>query len=58
MTEDWGAILVVDDEEVMRDVLDSLLVAEGYEVGLARNGEEGLDMADDTQLPKDPRHVH
>jgi DNA-binding NtrC family response regulator len=38
-----GSILVVDDEEVMRDVLDSLLTAEGYEVELARNGEEGLD---------------
>ena len=38
-----GSILVVDDEEVIRDVLDSLLVAEGYEVELARNGEEGLD---------------
>jgi DNA-binding NtrC family response regulator len=38
-----GSILVVDDEEVIRDVLDSLLVAEGYEVDLARNGEEGLD---------------
>jgi DNA-binding NtrC family response regulator len=38
-----GSILVVDDEEVIRDVLDSLLTAEGYEVDLARNGEEGLD---------------
>jgi len=27
----------------MRDVLDSLLVAEGYQVELARTGEEGLD---------------
>ena len=38
-----GSILVVDDEEVMRDVLDSLLTAEGYQVDLARSGEEGLD---------------
>jgi DNA-binding NtrC family response regulator len=38
-----GSILVVDDEEVMRDVLDSLLVEEGYQVELARTGEEGLD---------------
>jgi DNA-binding NtrC family response regulator len=38
-----GSILVVDDEEVMRDVLDSLLVAEGYQVEMARTGEEGLD---------------
>jgi DNA-binding NtrC family response regulator len=38
-----GSILIVDDEEVMRDVLDSLLVGEGYQVELARTGEEGLD---------------
>jgi DNA-binding NtrC family response regulator len=38
-----GSILVVDDEEVMRDVLDSLLVSEGYQVEMARTGEEGLD---------------
>jgi DNA-binding NtrC family response regulator len=38
-----GSILVVDDEEVMRDVLSSLLADEGYQVDLAKNGEEGLD---------------
>jgi DNA-binding NtrC family response regulator len=38
-----GSILVVDDEEVMRDVLESLLSGEGYQVELARTGEEGLD---------------
>jgi DNA-binding NtrC family response regulator len=38
-----GSILVVDDEEVMRDVLDSLLTSEGYQVELAKTGEEGLD---------------
>src|SRR5262249_45621524 len=38
-----GSILVVDDEEVMRDVLESLLDAEGYQVDLARSGEEGID---------------
>ena len=38
-----GSILVVDDEEVMRDVLESLLTAEGYEIEVAKNGEEGLD---------------
>src|SRR5215472_6799949 len=38
-----GSILVVDDEEVLRDVLDSLLTAEGYQVELARTGEEGID---------------
>lgn len=38
-----GAILIIDDEEVMRDVLESLLSAEGYRVDLARTGEEGLE---------------
>ncbi|HYP27592.1 MAG TPA: sigma-54 dependent transcriptional regulator [Blastocatellia bacterium] len=38
-----GSILVVDDEEVMRDVLESLLTSEGYQVDIARTGEEGLD---------------
>ena len=37
-----GNILVVDDEEVMRDVLESLLSQEGYRVDLAKTGEEGL----------------
>jgi DNA-binding NtrC family response regulator len=38
-----GSILIVDDEEVMRDVLDSLLTGEGYQVEVARTGEEGID---------------
>lgn len=36
-------MLVVDDEEIMRDVLESLLSPEGYRVDLAKTGEEGLD---------------
>lgn len=38
-----GSVLVVDDEEVMRDVLGRLLMSEGYQVELAKTGEEGLD---------------
>ncbi|MGH9943592.1 MAG: sigma-54-dependent transcriptional regulator, partial [Pyrinomonadaceae bacterium] len=38
-----GSVLVVDDEEIMRDVLETLLSAEGYRVDLARTGEEGLE---------------
>jgi DNA-binding NtrC family response regulator len=38
-----GSILVVDDEEIMRDVLETLLSAEGYRVDLAKTGEEGLE---------------
>ncbi len=39
------SILVVDDEEVMRDVLGSLLTQAGYEVSLAANGHDGLELA-------------
>jgi two-component system response regulator AtoC len=35
-------ILVVDDEESMRDVLKRMLTAEGYNVSLAENGEKAL----------------
>src|SRR5881398_474762 len=38
-----GSVLVVDDEEIMRDVLETLLSPEGYRVDLAKTGEEGLD---------------
>ena len=37
-------MLVVDDEEIMRDVLETLLSAEGYRVDLAKTGEEGLEI--------------
>ncbi|HEX4347244.1 MAG TPA: sigma-54 dependent transcriptional regulator [Vicinamibacterales bacterium] len=40
-----GTILVVDDEEIMREILETLLTREGYEVKLASSGEEGLEMA-------------
>ncbi len=35
-------ILVIDDEEVVRDVLKELLTNEGYDVSVAETGEEGL----------------
>jgi two-component system response regulator PilR (NtrC family) len=40
-----GAILVVDDEEIMREILDALLAREGYRVTLAATGEEGVEQA-------------
>ena len=40
-----GTILVIDDEEVMREVLEALLAREGYDVRLAVNGMEGLELA-------------
>lgn len=38
-----GSILVCDDEEIMRDVLDTILSGAGYKVDLARTGEEALE---------------
>jgi DNA-binding NtrC family response regulator len=39
-----GSILVCDDEEIMRDVLDTILTSAGYKVDLARTGEEALEV--------------
>jgi two-component system response regulator PilR (NtrC family) len=39
------SILVVDDEEVMRDVLNSLLAEAGFKVTLAEDGAQGLALA-------------
>ena len=39
-----GSILVIDDEEIMREILEALLTREGYEVRLAANAVEGLDL--------------
>jgi DNA-binding NtrC family response regulator len=40
-----GSILVVDDEEIMREILEALLKGEGYSVRLASSGEEGVELA-------------
>src|SRR5215208_2267432 len=40
-----GNILVIDDEEIMREILETLLSREGYGVRLATSGEEGLELA-------------
>src|SRR5437867_3559485 len=39
-------ILIVDDEEVLRDVLDAVLRREGFEVAMAASGEEALAVLD------------
>ncbi len=40
------AILVVDDEEMMRDLLDKILSREGYRIKTARDGIEALEVLD------------
>ena len=41
-----SVILVVEDDDVIRDLLQDLLEDEGYVVSSARNGAEGLEMVD------------
>jgi DNA-binding NtrC family response regulator len=40
-----GNILVIDDEEIMREILDALLTREGYDVRLASTALQGLELA-------------
>jgi len=40
-----ASILVIDDEEIMREILDALLTREGYQVRLASSGAEGVELA-------------
>lgn len=40
-----ASILVVDDEEIMREILESLLSRQGCRVRLAGSGEEAVEMA-------------
>ncbi len=38
-----GTVLICDDEEIMRDVLGTVLSTAGYKVDLAKTGEEGIE---------------
>lgn len=48
MKNDKNHILIADDDKEIRDVLTILLTTEGYEVTAARDGQEALDLADET----------
>ena len=37
-----GSVLIIDDEAVIRESLQTLLEMEGYHVAVAGDGEEGL----------------
>src|SRR3978361_2377546 len=43
-------ILIVDDEEVLRDVLEVVLRREGFDVVLASSGEEALNLLDGEEV--------
>ena len=38
-----GSVLICDDEEIMRDVLETILSGAGYRVDLAKTGEEAIE---------------
>ena len=40
-----GSILVIDDEEIMREILETLLTREGYDVRVAAGAAQGLELA-------------
>jgi len=40
-----AAILVIDDEEIMREILEALLTRSGYTVHLAEHAAQGLELA-------------
>lgn len=47
---DKGHILVVDDEDALRTVLSSELESEGYEVDMAADGDEAIDIVQKKQF--------
>lgn len=47
---DKGHILVVDDEDALRTVLSSELEGEGYEVDMAADGDEAIDIVQKKQF--------
>ncbi len=38
-----GSVLICDDEEIMRDVLETILSGAGYKVEIAKTGEEAIE---------------
>src|ERR1043166_1185324 len=50
MTERSMRVMIVDDEEVLRDVLEVVLRREGFDVVLAASGEECLNVLDTEEV--------
>ena len=44
MTEEWGAILVVDDDVGMQELVYDVLKDRGHQVTTAGNGQEALTL--------------
>src|SRR6188768_4186414 len=43
MEQNHASVLVIDDEEIIREALEALLTAEGYRVTTAATGQQGID---------------
>jgi two-component system response regulator PilR (NtrC family) len=50
MATSHGSVLVIDDEEVMREVLEVLLSREGYDVHVVSDAHAGLELARNTSF--------
>ncbi len=44
-------VIVIDDEDELRESLQDLLEAHGFQVAVARNGQEALDVLGQIELP-------
>src|SRR5262245_55023506 len=44
MTEEWGAILVVDDDAEMRELVHDVLKERGHQITMAGSGQEALKL--------------
>ena len=45
-----ASVLVIDDEEIIREALEALMVVEGYAVSSAATARQGLDLLADRQF--------
>jgi DNA-binding NtrC family response regulator len=50
MTETSGALLIIDDEEIVREALEALLTSEGYSVSSAATAAQGLEVVGGRQV--------
>ena len=44
MTEEWGAVLVVDDDVEMRELIFDVLKRRGHQITTAGSGQEALKL--------------
>jgi len=50
MTEERGAVLIVDDEETVRNLLGRILEETGYKIITAANGQEALERISELEI--------